>query len=163
MLRIRITEDKGAKRPSDQSEPKASGYGIVTVCLHISVSSTQRCTSSKSPCYLDAKHPNNRGQGRKAPKSLTWVISWLRHDIGSEAPGFSVISWRSHDITRNPTRKHYRPLNSTYGVIDYPMIKAILHSSISELWDRNDPLHISVSSTQRCTSSKVIGNREITS
>ena len=30
MRSIRITEDKGAKRPSDQSETKASGYGIVT-------------------------------------------------------------------------------------------------------------------------------------
>ena len=41
MRSIQITEDKGAKRPSDQSEPKASGYGIVTSFsfspLHFSV------------------------------------------------------------------------------------------------------------------------------
>ena len=55
----------------------------------------------------------------------------------------------------------YRGVNSTYGVVDYPMLDAILPSSISELgakrperaegerlWDCNSPLHISVSSTQ---------------
>jgi len=50
----------------------------------------------------------------------------------------------------------YRHRESTYGVGNYPMIKAVVQCSTAEFWNLNGSLHLLVSSTRTCTSWKVL-------
>jgi len=68
---------------------------------------------------------------------------WMLRIQITENPGASLpISWRSHDITEKPSAKRSRlepsrGVNSTYGVRNYPMIEAVISSSVSEFWNLN--------------------------
>ena len=82
---------------------------------------------------IDLYHDTNpmcHGYQQNIEYILTTILTETRYALC-----LSVIELKSSCSTSSLNRERSAGVNSTYGVINYPMIKAVVECSISEFWN----------------------------